>query len=282
MVLKEKAYAKVNLILDVLEKRPDSYHNIGSVFHSISLCDYLEGRRLWSSAIVIEEEGLQVGIPVEENLVYRAAKAMQVFAPECGIKIVIQKFLPMGAGMGGGSADAAAVLRLCNRLWGLHFSNARLAEIGARLGADVPFMVSGKCAQAEGIGDILTPLDSSLSLPLIVITPNAFVSTAKAYAGLKPQGLLVWEKAQANIAKIGVSKAMEMYNHFESTVLKEYPEIAKIYHKLEETKPVKTLLSGSGASVFAVYESTEQQQLALSNLRFEKRFFSGLGFLKNN
>ena len=178
-MIAEKAYAKINLTLSVGEKREDGYHEIDSVMHSISLCDEVKLTEAGGISLSIKE-GLAPG--GKANLMWEAA---ELFFRETGFSggahMELVKQIPSEAGMGGGSSDAAAVLRGLNRMTGQQLSLAALADMGARLGADVPFCVAGGCRRCEGIGEKLTPLAGWAGLPVVIVRPGVSISTGKAY-----------------------------------------------------------------------------------------------------
>ena len=186
--MKIKAHAKINLSLDIVGTDERGYHKLRMVMQSISLCDEIELIRSEEPGIDISIEDLRKGINGEiptdrRNLMYRAAELM---IKRCGIKggvrMKLTKRIPSEAGLAGGSADAAAVLKGMNALFGLGLSEAELMDIGVGLGADIPFCITGGTALAEGIGEILTPIDNKCRLHVLLIKPKAGMSTPKAYA----------------------------------------------------------------------------------------------------
>ena len=289
-IFREEAYAKVNLFLDVIRKREDGYHDIGTLFQTIDLHDTLEARIRRDGVLALECDRPATERP-EQDLVYRAAAALRDRARSAGAEgadalgadLRLTKRLPSGAGLGGGSADAAAALRLLNRAWGLGFGSAELEETGAALGADVPFLVRGGTALASGIGDRLERgVPAPADCAILVATPLASVPTAKAYAGVAPAGAGRWNDFSALWRKGGLSAAMTghlLYNAFEKGVCAQYPEIAEMRAELAETGPLGTLLSGSGASLFALYPDEEAARRALEGLRCERRFGAVARFL---
>lgn len=260
----EKAYAKINLFLDVLSKRPDGYHDIGTVFQTIDIYDELEYNPAEPGVLNLTYNAPQ-DYPVQSDLVYKAAMALMTAAKEEGVVVNgahlhLIKNLPLGAGLGGGSADAAAALRLLNREWNLGYSAQKLCAIGAKLGADVPFLVEGGTAIATGIGEILQALPSAdqSGLTLVVVTPHCSVPTKDAYGGILPSGEVQWKEFLGKIegAKGKISlENLHLYNKFEESVLKKFPEIEEMKKLFEKFGAKKTLLSGSGASVFGFFES---------------------------
>ncbi len=255
----EKAYAKINLFLDILSKRPDGYHDIGTLFQMIDLHDDLSYQPAPSAVIELTYNAPQ-DYPVESDLVYRAARALQAkHAPQKGAHLHLVKRLPLGAGLGGGSADAAAALRLLNRAWELHLPSEELCNIGAALGADIPFLVLGGSALASGIGDKLVPIRpiSLGKLHLVVATPHCHVPTKAAYAGITPSGSERWATFQSDLQQNNSIQldAFPLFNKFEESVLPQYSPIVELKNHFLQSGAISALLSGSGASVFGFFES---------------------------
>ena len=198
--MKEYAPAKINLFLDVIRKREDSYHDLGTVFQTVDAGDTVEATLREDGEIHLTYNEPQ-NYPLESDLVFKAAKALKEFAKcNLGADIHLTKVMPLGAGLGGGSADAAATLRLLNNLWNLNLPFETLESIGARLGADVPFLVRGGTAFAEGIGERLTfvePLELPEGAALLIATPLDAVPTKDAYAGVPKSGPDRWEQYKA-------------------------------------------------------------------------------------
>ena len=185
--LKEKAYAKINLYLDVLCKREDGFHDIKTVMHSVSLCDEVTVAisPARTSTIKLSVEG-NVYIPSDgKNLAYKAAslflEKLGIFA---NVNIKLVKKIPVAAGLAGGSSDAAAVLRAMNRLYKRPLTLAALCKLGAELGSDVPYCIMGKTAICEGRGELITPISTNIRLHTVIATANEYVSTPAAYSAL--------------------------------------------------------------------------------------------------
>lgn len=266
---KEFAPAKVNLFLDVLNKRADGYHDLGTVFQTLDMGDFLSAEKNSSSEITLSYNVSQ-DYPVEKDLVFRAAKLLQETTnTSCGAKLYLEKLMPLGAGLGGGSADAAAALRLLNRIWETNLSCEELEKLGAKLGADVPFLVQGGTAFAEGIGEILTPTSVEFPKAVLVATPHCAVPTKDAYAGVVPSGENRWNAFKSNW---NGTLSFEFYNKFEESVFPKYPIIQDLKNKLEKSGAFKTLMSGSGASVFALFDSKTLAETALEKLGTTVRF----------
>lgn len=269
------AYAKINLALRVLGRRPDGYHEIQTLFQTVTLRDRLTFEPL-GEAGRFELRCDAPGVPVDEsNLVSRAARALcERYAPRKGARIYLEKLIPAQGGLGGGSSDAAAALLGLSRLWELETGKSELSEIGARLGADVPFFLTGGTALGEGLGTDITPLEDAPRKPLIIVTPGVKVSTAEAYRALRAPALT---KAES-LAKLPSSRAEaqktgslydELRNDFESVVFNLRPEIERARNALTQAGAEKALLAGSGASVFGLFGSREEQERAARLLRFE-------------
>lgn len=271
-MIKEFAPAKINLFLDILSKRPDGYHDLGTLFQTVSVGDELSAEEEKTPRITVRYNVPQA-YSLEEDLVYRAAKLLQeTFGVKRGASFYLEKKMPLGAGLGGGSADAAAALRILNRLWKLELLPEDLEKLGARLGADVPFLVRGGSALAEGIGDVLTHLEP-LELPdeaaLLIATPKCSVPTKAAYAGCEPPGNSRWEAYKKSDFRNYRAFA---FNKFEETVFPQFPMVSRMKRLLEDAGAEFALMSGSGASVFGVFEKKSQAEKAAGTVNSEARF----------
>jgi 4-diphosphocytidyl-2-C-methyl-D-erythritol kinase len=280
-MIQEFAPAKINLFLDILRKRDDGYHDLGTFFQTIAVGDTLQGSSDENGRITLKYNYPQE-YPVASDLVYRAARLLQEkYRVKQGVSFYLEKQLPLGAGLGGGSADCAAALRLLNRLWNLELSFDELASLGTSLGADVPFLVRGGSALAEGIGEKLIPL-APVALPpgaaLLVATPQCAVPTKAAYAGCRPSGNARWE-AYKTSDFAGLNG--EFFNKFEESVFPQFSLIADMKNIFLRAHAVHSLMSGSGASVFAIFEKREdavvQQRLLGNRARWSSvtQFFPG-------
>ena len=257
------AHAKVNLFLRVLGRRPDGYHEIRTIFQTVTLHDRLtfapaEGGRFSLECL----EGDVPGVPVDErNIVWRAAEALRErYGVRAGARIGLEKRIPAGGGLGGGSSDAAAALVGLSYLWGLETNAVELSEIGASLGADVPFFLRGGTALGTGTGTDITPLKDLPEQHLVVLTPDVEVSTPDAYRALKARALTKGE-AVANLSvshtEAGIYDSLcgVMANDFEAVVCGLYPSIGRAREALMGAGARCAMLSGSGASVFGVFET---------------------------
>jgi 4-diphosphocytidyl-2-C-methyl-D-erythritol kinase len=250
-----KAYAKINLSLRVLARRPDGYHNIDSIFQSVSLHDEITITLLDSPKIEIVCSHPDVP-PGEGNIVYKAVQALP--KAKTGVRIEIGKQIPVGAGLGGGSSNAAAVLSGLNQLWSLGLSLEKLMAIGAKVGADVPFCLVGGTARVTGIGDAVQKIDPVISGKyIIIVKPDFAVSTAWAYG-----------EFDACVYKKGEDPDLRLfYNDLEPIVSTKYPQIAEIKQKLLDLGAEWALMSGSGSAVFGVFNDLRDAQNALKGFK---------------
>ncbi|MDQ3805943.1 MAG: 4-(cytidine 5'-diphospho)-2-C-methyl-D-erythritol kinase [Acidobacteriota bacterium] len=268
------AFAKINLGLRVLGRRPDGYHEILTVFQTVTLHDRLTFEALPGGRL--ELVCAAADVPADEgNLVHRAAFALRErFGVGRGARVELEKTIPAGGGLGGGSSDAAAALVGLTRLWGLDAGGDELAETGARLGADVPFFLTGGTALGTGTGTQITPLGDAPERHLLVVTPAVKVSTAEAYKALNARALTKADRA----ANLSVSRAESQIrdalrgvvrNDFEPAVSRLYPEIARAREALAGAGARPAALSGSGSSVFGFFESEGEAERARASLRAE-------------
>ncbi len=288
--MKEYAPAKINLFLDVIRKRDDGYHDLGTLFQTIDAGDTVSAEIREDGRITLCYNEPQ-NYPLESDLVYKAAKLLQQESgTTIGADIYLNKVMPLGAGLGGGSADAAATLRLLNQLWKLKFKFEKLEEIGARLGADVPFLVRGGTAFAEGIGEKLTfvkPLQLTGEQYLLVATPLDSVPTKDAYAGVPKSGPDRWETYRAKCMRAGGKTASidfalaNSFNAFEESVFPKHPLVEEMKNEFKRLGAKSVLMSGSGASVFGVFDTRKQAKEAaeelkpISRYQVVTRFFEG-------
>ncbi len=254
------AYAKLNLGLRILGKREDGYHELRTIFQQIDLHDTLRINLRRDERIGFISDSSTV--PADDsNLVVRAAK---LFLDSTGIAqgadITLEKRIPVGAGLGGGSSDAAAVLMGLNALHGFPLERRELLQLAQQLGADVPFFIYGGLAGAEGIGEILQPLTMQLPVYFVVVSPPVFVSTAEAFAGLKIS--LTNSAGNINLTQFIESLDFRVWrehlvNDFETLIFSRFPDLGKIKEKLYETGADYAGLSGSGCSLFGVFRDEQ-------------------------
>jgi 4-diphosphocytidyl-2-C-methyl-D-erythritol kinase len=257
--LRIHSFAKVNLALSVLGRRIDGYHDIQTIFQTISLGDEMEF--LPSSRFDLICENFS-DVPKEENLVWKAAILLaSQFGEMQGVQITLRKNIPSGAGLGGGSSNAAAALLGLRRFWNLEISDDQLFAIASKLGSDVPFFLSGGTALGTGRGEQISALPDPPAENLVVIFPGIHVSTAEAYRSLN---LGLTSKATDHriqrFCGLVQSKKMyraEIFNDFEASILTSYPGIEEAKRYLTDRGAIATLLSGSGSSVFGFFSDGE-------------------------
>lgn len=263
-----RSFAKINLALAVLGKRPDGYHNIQTVLQSISIHDELEFRL--SDRLELQCENLP-GVAKENNLVWKAANMLaESVSGRFGASMVLKKKIPSGAGLGGGSGNAAATLLGLCRLWKIGIPEFDLRPLAAKLGSDVPFFLSGGTALGSGRGEKIHPLPNPPTLHLVVIFPGVQVSTVEAYRSLN-LGLTSATEDNRIYRFCGQLKNDQgfltgIFNDFEASILPAYPPIREAKNFLRLQGAAVTLLSGSGSAVFGFFNN-EESALAASRAK---------------
>ena len=255
-ILIGKSNFKINLGLYVTEKRPDGFHNLETVFYPVdNLCDTIEIEP--ADEVTFEMVGGDFTTDAEKNLCVKAFRLLQNNYHLPGASIRLDKNIPSGAGLGGGSADAATVLKLTNELFNLHISNSLLKEYAASLGSDVAFFIDNTPSYATGKGEILTPIPVHFSGKVIsVFKPEVSVSTAEAYAHVTP---LPGRPSLQNLIKEPIEKWKYLIvNDFEKSVFHQYPILADIKKKYYELGADYASMSGSGSSLFAIADKPIQ------------------------
>lgn len=252
-----KARAKINLALDVLGTRPNGYHDVRMVMQSIGIYDGLDITKTKEAGINLDSN-LKFLATGENNLAYRAAKLlMDEFHITTGVKIFLYKYIPMSAGLAGGSTDAAAVLYGMNRIFRLGLSPEELRVRGTALGADVPFCLMRGTVLAEGIGEILTPLAACPACPIVVAKPAVSVSTKMVYEALDQVQVPDHPDIDGMIRSIEAGDLMGMASHMgnvlEAVTIPMYPVIDDIRKKLLEYGAIGAMMSGSGPTVFGLF-----------------------------
>ncbi len=270
-----ESYGKINLGLDVLYKRQDGYHEIKTIMQQINLKDTLIMETI--------EEGIELdctnkALPLDStNLVYQAWKKMQEKTGiKKGIKVNIQKNIPIAAGLAGGSANAAGVLKGLNELWDLSLSEEELREIGVEIGADVPYCIMGGTALAEGIGEKLTKLNSFKDKNVLLVNPSIGVSTAEVYKSLRLDGKKTMdvEKIISAIEKDDIKSVGDnITNIMEEVVIEKHPIISQIKKDMLKYGALASLMSGSGPTVFGLFDDLDK--LKYSKKILEEKYVNG-------
>ena len=264
-----KAFAKINLYLTVTGKRPNGYHDLVTVMQSVSLADTLVVKHTEEQGIRLDAGGV---LPCDDsNLVCRAAKAyFEKSGSPFGVSVELKKEIPMQAGMGGGSADAAAMLKALNALDGDRFTEAELCEIGAGIGADVPFCVVGGTRLCRGIGEVMEPIENRLHGALVVAiggegvsTPQAFGALDRKYEDFKrpltasPDALLL-AMAEGSID----AATSQFYNMFEEVIAPVRPVVGEIKATMLAKGALASMMSGSGPSVWGIFATVQEAESA--------------------
>lgn len=266
-----KAYGKINLALDVLRKREDGYHDVRMVMQTVGIFDGVEITRTNTGKIEIETNLFY--LPTDENnIVHKAAKMLfDEFGITEGVRIVLKKFIPVSAGMAGGSTDAAAVMFGINRLFNLRLSMEQLMERGVKIGADVPYCLMRGTALSEGIGEKLTRLPDMIKCPVLIAKPPISVSTKFVYENLNLENVSVHPDIDGMIDALerrdldGV--ALRLGNVLETVTAKEYPVIEELKKIMMEEDAINSIMSGSGPTVFGLFRTEEAAYRAKERIK---------------
>lgn len=253
--------AKINLGLNIISKRTDGYHNIETLFYPIGLSDALEivfpeGAE---NQYQLKVTGNSIDVADEDNIIIKSLRKLQSVRSLPFVGVHLHKVVPTGAGLGGGSADAAFFMKHVNELLALGLSTEDLERLSATIGADCPFFISNKPAFATGIGDVLTPVEVSLSgLHMVLVKPQVSVPTKVAYSKVRPAEPKV---RIPDILKRPVAEWRDvLVNDFEESVFSEFPVIAELKQKMYDAGALYASMSGSGSSVFGLFESKPQME----------------------
>ena len=266
------SYAKINLYLKIGKKLSSGYHNLQSVMQRIELSDNISIEPINEDRIIVKSTSPELA--TEENLAYKVALLLKKkFKVKHGVKIFVEKNVPLEAGLGGGSSNAATTLLNLNKLWGLKLKEKQLVELASQIGSDVPFFIGENAALVEGIGDKIKRIKKSFSINIVLINPGFRVSTKWAYSSFDKQKPKI--KTKANISSLvkAIEKkdikeiANNLYNDFEPIVTKKYKVINEIKNNLLRNDALNALVSGSGPTVFGIFNSIyEARETFLSKL----------------
>ena len=249
--------AKINLGLNITEKRPDGYHNLETIFYPVPIEDALELHPLTNGSgekCRLHQSGITIAGEPESNLVVKAYRLLDAEFGLPPVEVHLCKHIPSGAGLGGGSADAAFMLKMLNEQFNLNLSDEALEERAARLGADCAFFVKNLPTYAEGIGNLFSPVSLSLKgVKILLVKPDIFVSTRDAFAHIRPR------RPQVSLKEVATRPLSEwrmcMVNDFEESVFPQFPAIGHIKEELYRQGAAYASMSGSGSSVFGLFES---------------------------
>ena len=263
-----KAYAKINLGLDVIRRRPDGYHDVCMIMQSLDLHDLITISKS-------KEDGIRIRTNLhylpsnQDNLVYKAAALfLKTLGVEEGLFIELEKKIPVAAGLAGGSSDAAATLIGLNKLYHAGMTLPQLQALGVKLGADVPYCLMLGTALSQGIGEVLTPLPPMPSCSILLVKPDISVSTKYVYDNLKLNETIQHPDITAMMAALTnkdiYALAKSMDNILQTVTIKEYPIISDIKDKMKELGALTSLMSGSGPTVLGIYQNRAMAKKALS------------------
>ncbi|MFT4144945.1 MAG: 4-(cytidine 5'-diphospho)-2-C-methyl-D-erythritol kinase [Mobilitalea sp.] len=271
-----KAYAKINLGLDVIRKREDGYHDVCMIMQSLDLHDTITISKAPAENISIRTNLSY--IPNDQgNLVYKAAASfLNYLSLKEGLSIKLEKTIPVAAGLAGGSSDAAATLKALNELYDAHLTETELMKIGVKIGADVPYCIKLGTALSEGIGEVLTPLPPMPSCSILLVKPDISVSTKHVYENLHLSehtlhpNIDTMKAALNNGDLTALTKNMD--NLLQTVTIKDYPIITSIKHKMLELGAMTSLMSGSGPTVFGIFKDVELAKNALNYFKKHKHY----------
>lgn len=265
----EKAYAKVNLFLNVVGKRTDGYHELEMLMASIDLCDLVSFEPIVENQIKVTSNVTITNNP-NDNIVYQITSYIkEKYQINTGLHIHINKVIPIAAGLAGGSADAAATLRGLNRLWNLGLSLEELANIGLQFGSDIPFCIYNKLAIARGRGELLTFIDVKLNIPILLVNPNIQIPTKEIFQALRTNHFTT--HSIQNIVDAVSNRDFHMmektlYNSLEQITFAMEPSIQNIKQQMIQLGLNGALMSGSGATVFAISDNQTALEKAAKSL----------------
>jgi len=250
--VKIKSHAKINLALRITSRRPDGYHNLSTLFQEIGLHDTLEFRPAETFDFFTNYPELAVNA---DNLCTRAYRRMEQIAPHSQPwRITLEKNIPIGAGLGGGSSNAASVLKFLNQAWRINLSEANLERLARAIGSDVPFYIHGKTQIASGVGEILEPLTLPEEFVILLVLPDINISTAWAYQQFNPRNAKPAYRVD-EILRNGRICWEVFENQFEEIVFPVYQRLARLKEQIRQTAALYVGLSGSGAALFGIFRN---------------------------
>lgn len=269
--MNRKCFAKINLTLDSLYKRDDSYHEIDTIMARISLFDELE--------IIPNDRGifnyssnLETICPVEDNLIYKSWEILKEKTENPGVDVYLKKNIPLAAGLAGGSTDAAEMIKGLNELWNLNLSKKQMMEIGKKLGADIPFFFEDSPARAKGIGEILFPFKNNLDMKILLVNDGTEISSAEVYKKLRDFGHVENDLIVEKLKKGDHSAIFYFENVMEDVVTDMYPHLLDLKYEFLDYGAEVTLISGSGASIFGIFMDDESLEFAYKKMSEKYEF----------
>lgn len=264
--MKRKCYAKINLSLDSLYQREDGYHEIDTIMARINLFDELIININDSDKFSYSSNNDNIG-DLEDNLIYKVWHMLKDRTENPGLDVKLIKNIPIAAGLAGGSTDAAEMIKGLNELWDLSLSSQEMMDIGARLGADIPFFFTDTPARARGIGEIISPFDNNLDMKILLINDGTHISSAEVYKNLKDYGHIDNDFIVKKLENGDHSAIFYFENVMEDVVTDLYPHLLDIKGDFLDNGAEVTLISGSGASIFGIFVDDETYNFAYENLK---------------
>lgn len=267
----KKAPAKINLAIDVLRKRPDGYHDVIMIMQSVALYDIITVKPIRGGKITVTANSKLVP-EGSQNIVYKVAELLKnKYNVKDGVEIQIEKNIPVAAGLAGGSADAAAAMKLLNKAWGLKMSKAEVLEIAKKIGSDVPFCLEGGTALAEGLGEKLTPGKPLPECFILLAKPEINISAKEVYEGIDIEEIKERPDIKGMIETLNKGSlpdvASKLCNVLENVTVKKCPEIPKIKEKLIEYGALGSVMSGSGPTVFGIFDDQNKAYYAYDHVK---------------
>lgn len=261
-----KARAKVNLTLEVLDKREDNYHNLKSVFQKVNLYDEIYIYKIDNDDFILETN--ISGLNFKDNIIYKAyIKLKEMFQTISGVKVILNKRIPMQAGMAGGSTDCASFILGMNKLFDLNLSKTKIIDLGKNLGADVVPCLYNRAILAEGIGEIITKIDTNFKYYILIIKPELSCNTGEMFKKLDNRERILKTDKTKNMIKALESNDIELLSNNLYNVFEEVVEAKPIKEELLKNKALGTLLTGSGSCVYGIFRNREDAKSAYENLK---------------
>ncbi len=264
--------AKINIGLNIIEKRSDGYHNIETIFYPVKLFDVIKFYKEDFDSFKCNNIKL---MKEKNNLIFKAKEILELkFNKKFNLKIELNKNIPIGAGMGGGSSDAASALHSINILYNLNLSKKELNDIAIKLGSDVPFFLDPRPSYASGRGELISLIDFSINSNLLIVNPGIHISTKWAYDNIIPKKPHV-KLSEIIKEKIDFEEYKDIFkNDFESVVFKKFPEIESIKNDMYNIGAEFSLMTGSGSTVFGLFKDIGNAKKAA--IKFQKKYFTFL------
>ena len=271
--MERKCYAKINLSLDSLFKREDGYHEIDTIMTRISLFDKLKIEKNNTNDIRIKtNSSLLSKENTKDNLIYKAWNILKDKVKSPGVDVYLEKNIPIAAGLAGGSTNCAEMILALNDLWNLKMEDKEIFEIGKSLGADIPFFFLKKSARAQGIGEILSEFNINLDMKILLVNDGTSISSNFVYKRLRDYGTIDTEKIIKGLESADKNIVDDFSNVMEDVVYENFPHLLDIKKRIENLGAKKVLLSGSGASIFAVFFDENKLNKVYDSIKNDYKF----------